>query len=226
MFLPGVRELVKPQWVAIVEELKWSGGMAVPGLAKALGMSYMGVKQHCLKLVECGYVESWRLPRERVGRPEVMYRLTGKADGLFPQAGVEVTLGLLEGAARLFGDAAPERLMHQYLRVQRDAWWPRLQRLKSLVERATRLAELRARSGCLNRCTYDAAGGFRIEELHHPLRPVFERWPGVQTVELRLLEELLGTRVVRRQTGGGRGGPLRVVYEVPTLGRKQPATEG
>lgn len=220
MFLPGVRELVKPQWVGIVEELKWHGGMAVPALAEALGLSYMGVKQHCVKLMECGYVESWRVPRARVGRPEVMYRLTAKADGLFPQAGAGVTMGVLEAAGRLFGETAPERLLHQFLRAQRDDWWPRLQRLKSVVERATKLVELRARGGCLNRCCYDAEGGFRIEELHHPLRSLFERWPSAQTVEHRLLEELLGAKLTRREIGGGRGGPLRVVFEIPTLGRK------
>jgi predicted ArsR family transcriptional regulator len=220
MILPGVRELIKPQWVAIIEVLKADGGMAVPELAAAIGMSYMGTKQHCLKLVACGYLECWRVPRTRIGRPELMYRLTPKADELFPQVGAEVTLALLEAAGRMFGETAPERIMHRYLQQQRDAWWPRLQRLKSLVERATKLAELRGRGGCLNRCCYDAEGGFRIEEFHHPLQPVFQRWPGTRGIELRMLEEMLGTKVTRRETAGGRGGPARVVFEIPTLGRK------
>ena len=93
-----------------VMELKRTGGMAVPALAELIGMSYMGTKQHCLKLVETGYVESWRVPRVRVGRPEVLYRLTRRAEGLFPFAGVEVTMGLLEAAESLLSESfAPAR---------------------------------------------------------------------------------------------------------------------
>jgi hypothetical protein len=38
---------------------------------------------------------------------------------------------------------------------------------------------------------------------------------------LRLMEELLGTRVLRREVPGGRGGPARIDYEVMTLGRTE-----
>ena len=220
MFLPGVRELVKPQWVAVLEELKRSGGMSVPDLAERMGMSYMGGKQHCLKLAELGYLESWRVPRVKVGRPEIMYRLTRKADGLFPFAGLEVTVGLLVAAAKLFGSTAPDKLLQQFLMAQRDEWLPKLARAQSLVERATKLADLRVRAGCLCRCAFDAEHGFRIEEFHHPMRPVFERWPAGWAIELRMIEEILGTRVLRREVAGGRAGPARVDYEVATLGRR------
>jgi predicted ArsR family transcriptional regulator len=220
MFLPGVRELVKPQWVAVLEELKQRGGMSVPALAEVIGMSYMGIKQHCLKLAELGYLESWRVPRVKVGRPEIMYRLTRKADGLFPYAGLEVSVGLLEAAARLFGPTAPAKLLQQLLMAQRDEWLPKLSRAESLVERATKLADMRARAGCLSRCRYDADRGFRIEEFHHPLRPIFERWPAAQAMELRMMQEMLGSRVERREVAGGRAGPARVDYEVVTLGTR------
>jgi predicted ArsR family transcriptional regulator len=220
MFLPGVRELVKPQWVVILEELKRSGGMPVPALAEVIGMSYMGTKQHCLKLAGTGYLESWRVPRVKVGRPEILYRLTRKAEGLFPFAGVEVTVGLLEAAEKMFGATAPDKLLQQVLIQQRDEWMPKLGRSKSLVERATKLADLRAKAGSLSRCHYDQERGFLIEEFHHPLRPVFERWPSARAIELRLMEEMLGTRVVRREVPGGRAGPARVEYEVATLGKR------
>ena len=38
-------------------------------------------------------------------------------------------------------------------------------------------------------------------------------------MELRMMEEMLGTRVLRREVPGGRAGPARVDYEVVTLGR-------
>jgi predicted ArsR family transcriptional regulator len=124
MFLPGFRDLVKEGWVKILEELKVSGGLPVPELSRRLGGSYMGMKDQCDRLVKMGYLERWRLPRQEVGRPEIMYRLAAKADAIFPQAGVSLSLELLEAARSLFGDAAPERLLMQYFGQLRERWSP------------------------------------------------------------------------------------------------------
>jgi len=221
MFSPGVRELIRPQWVKLVEELKRTGGSAVPALAEVIGMSYMGTKQHCEALKKAGYVESWRVPRTQVGRPEVLYRLTPKADALFPGPAVSVLLGMLEAARALYGDMAPERLLRQHFEQQRSAWLAKVQRGKSLVERATRLADLREKEGCVNRCRFDSTRGFRIEELHHPLRSVFAAYPRAALIELRMIEELLVAKVTRREVAGGRGGPARVDFEIATLGVKE-----
>lgn len=221
MFLKGFRELVKEPWVKILGELKFSGGLPVPELCRRLGGSYMGIKDQCEALRKRGYVETWRVPRTGVGRPEIMYRLAPKADGLFPEAGLELSMGMLESARRLFGDTAPERMLLDYFQALREDWQPRLQRAKSLVEKATILSSLREKIGCFSRCKYDADRGFRIEEFHHPMRAVFEAYPNAVQFEVRMMEELLGTRVVRKEIPGGRGGPARVDYEVATLGVRE-----
>lgn len=218
MFLPGVRDLAKPQWIAVIEALKFSGQMPVTTLAARIGASYMATKQYCEDLHRLGYLERLRAPRREVGRPEVFYRLAARADGLFPQAGVTLTLELLDHVAQLFGENAPDRLLYQYFERLRERWQPRLSRAKSLVERATLLAGLREHHGSFSRCHYDAAKGFRIEEYHHPLTPIFQRYPRAIGMELRLMEGLLGTPVVRREVAGGPHGPARVDYEIATLG--------
>ena len=218
MFLPGFRDLVKEGWVKILDELKLSGGLPVPELSRRLETSYMGMKDQCDKLVALGYLERWRLPRQEVGRPEIMYRLTAKADAVFPQAGVSLSLDLLEAARVLFGETAPERMLLNYFERLRERWMPKLIKAKSLVERATLLSSLREKEGCFGRCKYDVARGFRIEEYHHPLQAVFAVYPGAVNLELRMMEDLLGSRIVRREIPGGRGGPARIDYEVATLG--------
>ena len=60
--------------------------------------------------------------------------------------------------------------------------------------------------------------GFRIEEYHHPLQQVYERYPRAILMEVRMLEQLLGTKVHRREIPGSKGIPSRVDYEVSTLG--------
>lgn len=221
MFVPGFRELVKEGWVKVIEELKVSGGLPVSELSRRLGTSYMGMKDQCDRLVKMGYLERWRLPRQEVGRPEIMYRLAPKAEAIFPQAGVSLSLDLLEAARALFGDTAPERLLLQYFGQLREQWRPKLSKAKSLVERATLLSALREKEGCFGRCKYDPAKGFRIEEYHHPLQAVFAVYPNAINLELRMMEELLASRVTRREIPGGRGGPARIDYEVATLGVRE-----
>lgn len=218
MFVNGFRDLVKPQWVNLIEELKRAGGLSVPELQRRLGGSYMGLKDQCEALRKRGYVEKWRRPRKDVGRPEITYRLTPKSDGLLPDVGVRTLLDVLEGARQMFGDTAPERLLLLYFQTLRDRWRPRLAKAKSLVEKATLLASLRQEIGCFCRCHYDPDDGFRIEEFHHPLRELYAEFPNARQFELRSMEELLGTRIVRREIPGGPAGPARIDYEIATLG--------
>lgn len=218
MFLPGFRDLVKPQWVAVIGELKVSGGLPVSELARRLEASYMAVKQYCTDLQELGYLERKRVPRTEVGRPEIFYRLTAKADALFPQAGVALTLDILEAVKALFGATAPDRLLFQHFQQRLEHWKPKLAKAKSLVEKATLLADLREKDGCHCRCKYDADRGFRIEEYHNPLLAVFERYPYAVQLELKTLEQALGTKIARREVPGGKAGPARVDYEIATLG--------
>jgi predicted ArsR family transcriptional regulator len=46
MLLPVFQDLVKPQWRAVLEQLKLSGGSPVSELAGRVGVSYMAAKQH------------------------------------------------------------------------------------------------------------------------------------------------------------------------------------
>ena len=57
-----------------------------------------------------------------------------------------------------------------------------------------------------------------FEEYHQPLQPIFAKYPRAISMELRLLEALLGTRVTRREIRAGRHGPARIDFEVATLG--------
>ncbi|MEI6178419.1 MAG: winged helix-turn-helix transcriptional regulator [Verrucomicrobiota bacterium] len=218
MFLPGYKDLVKPQWIATLEELKLTGELPVSELSRRLKLSYMAVKQYCEALKKLGYLERSRAPRVQVGRPEIFYRLAPKADLLFPQAGIGFAQDLLENLKGLFGESAPERLIYQYFQHLQGRWTPRLAKAKTLIEKATVLAGLRTQEGCFVRCQYDLEKGLRIEEYHHPLWPVLAKYPRAVGMETRLFEALLGCRVTRREIHAGRHGPARVDFEVATLG--------
>lgn len=210
MFHPAVHDLVKPQWLAVLARLKTSGGMSVPELCRDTDGSYMTIKAHCEELTERGYLIRTRLPRTGTGRPEILYSLAARADSLFAEPGTAFALDLLAEARLLYGDIAPERILHQWFQKRADAWKPALASKKSLAARATKLASLRTAGGWHSACENDP---LRLIDYHHPLQRLFETHPRAIVIEHRMLETLLGTRIVRREESGGRQGMPILVYE-------------
>jgi len=217
MFSQAFRDVCKPSFLAIIGELKRAGGLAIPELAKALDMSYMGVKQHCVNLEKLGYLKIWRVPRDQVGRPQKLYQLTSKCDDLFPDGGAALVIDLLEGVRVSFGEVAPEKLLFRYFENKRDEWIRAVRPGKSLVEKATRFADARMRSGHFCNCSYSTEEGFIIEEYHHPLHLIFKEYASLLNLETRMIEQTLGTKVVRSVKKGSQ--VVRcTVYHISTLG--------
>jgi len=216
MFPTAFRDLAKPQVLGIIGAVKTANGITIPKLAEELNLSYMGVKKHCVKLEDQGYIKSWRIPREGVGRPQKLYTLTAKCDELFPDTGIEVVINVLEGVKEFFGESSPEKLFFHHYEKQREQWAKSISKGSSLVEKATRLADLRAKSGCFSRCKYDNEHGFRIEEYHHPMKQLFKLYPNLIKLEVRMMEQLLGSAVSRKELSLSKGGNL-VIYQIGTL---------
>ena len=223
MFSQALRDIARPTYADILEALKRSDGMAVSELAKELKMSYMGVKQHCVNLEKKGYLKTWRVPRTQVGRPEKLYRLTEACNDLFPQAGTSLTLNLLQGVKQLYGESAPEKMLFHHFEDQRQRWSERMRGISSLAEKATKLAELRDSEGCFSKCTYEANEGLRIEEYHHPMSAIYEVYPNAVRMEVQMMEQLLGTRMARKNIDAGKGREL-IIYDISSLG--SPAERG
>ncbi len=218
MLLPVFQDLIKPQWRKVLVELKLAGSLSVSDLSRSVDASYMAVKQQCEELKKLGYLGRTRVPRTEVGRPEIFYRLTDKADALFPQAGVSFTLDLLGELKQNYGESFPDKLLFHFFGKQELVWRKKLEKCQSLVEKATKLAALRLKAGCFGQCKYDPEAGFRMEEYHNPLQRIFEQYPRAIAMEHRMVEQLLGTQVVRRELPGSGSVPPRVIFEIPTLG--------
>jgi predicted ArsR family transcriptional regulator len=214
MLLPVFQDLIKPQWRAVLEQLKLSGGLPVSELARQVDASYMAVKQHCEELKKLGYLDRSRVPRTAVGRPEIFYSLGVKADGLFPQAGTAFTVELLEELKGLLGESTPDKVLFQHFQNQGDRWQPLVSKGTTLAERIAKLVALRQKEGCFIRVQPEEAGIILIEEFHNPLQRLFEKYPRAVAMEQRMIEGLLGSRVIRRELEGGRAGQPRVVFEV------------
>ncbi len=198
MFLNAFHDLLKPQWLNVLMQLKISGGMAVSDLAKEIGGSYMTVKQHCEDLTKHGYLIRIRVPRTEIGRPEIFYRLAEKADAMFPAIPSSFSIQMLEHARTLFGETAPEKLLYQYFQEQETYWKTRISQGTTLLYRAGLFVKLRSKEGLFMRCIYDeATEKITLREFHHPLRQIFEKFPRAVAMEHRAMEEALGVKISR-----------------------------
>lgn len=212
MFKKTLRDLSRPHWYDIIELVKRSTGLSVPELAKELKMSYMGVKKHCVALEKLGYLDTWRRPKV-VGRPEKLYRLTEKANGIFPEIGSEVTLSLLEAAGQFDANAA-EKLLFAHFHGQTLLLAKKVKG-HSVADKASSLAKLRDQAGHVSECVYDREDGLQIVECHNPLQPIFDRFPTAERMEEQMFERLIGAAVERSLTKVS--GLRRYVFVIETL---------
>ena len=198
-------DIGKSPRLQIVHRLKRSSGLSVSELSHELGLSYMGIKQHCLDLEKQGYLVSARKPHpvNKVGRPQLIYTLTPKAHELYPNASNHITLELLNATETLYGPTAPEKLL--FLSFQSKAEHYRQQIPEgSLARRAARLSSLREAEGYMPELR-ELGGRFTIIEHHSPIAELHQAHPAL----LHRLEQELYTQVldtcVRRETDTSKG---------------------
>lgn len=203
-----LNEIGRTQRLGVLHELKRSNGLPVKELARRLGMSYMGVKQHCLDLQRDGYLDTWRNPKP-VGRPEMLYRLTRKSHELFPVQSHEMLLQVLAAARQLFGPTAPAKLLFVHFREKTESYRARL-RGETIEERAKWFARLRDREGCMTELS--AGPPLRLVERHSPIADLFTTFPEAEGMERELFERVLGAKV--RREAKITGGLYECVFEV------------
>jgi predicted ArsR family transcriptional regulator len=192
-------EIGRTQRLEILNSLKRSKGLSVNELVRRMKMSYMGIKQHCLTLQRDGYLDTWRRP-QKMGRPEMVYRLTRRTHDLFQSDSNQFTLELLKSIQESYGPNAPEKLLYNVFERKTSA-------LKSKVkgdtveERAKWLTRVRDSEGYMSQfMTEEKEGGTQILECHTPILNLIDRYPIIGRLEQDLFEAVLGTNVRREET--------------------------
>ena len=157
-------EIGRKQRLELLHALRRSGsaGLSVKALAAQFGMSYMGIKQHCLRLEKDGYLETERRHKE-LGRPELIYRLSPRAYGLINtslpdsqagkgppgnHSGGRLVLELLAAVRHTYGASAPEKLLFALFHRRAEDYATQLPPAAfPLADRAAALARLRDADG-------------------------------------------------------------------------------
>jgi len=187
-------------------------GMSVKALSSELGMSYMGVKAHCIALTSSGYLTTWRQPSVK-GRPLMLYRLTESGEHLFAESGQDLAVELLGEAAGLFGATAPQKLLMMHFRKLATGY-------RGLIDSEDGLGKVRAfvriRDAEGRISTLHEGQTLEIRECHNPLSSVMRNYSGATAMEESMVAEVLGIPVRRREEGGA------VVFSLGPDGLKMP----
>jgi predicted ArsR family transcriptional regulator len=149
-----------------------------------------------------GLLETRREPKPAgvTGRPRLRYHLTARAHGLFPEASNPLTIEILEATKKLFGPAAPEKLLLVVWQQKTAALAARMIG-ESLAERTGALARLRDLEGHM--AAVEAGDDLRIIEHHCPFLDVLRAYPLVAKLETDLFQRLLAAPVRREEVLAG-----------------------
>ena len=191
-----IAEIGRTQRLLIINTLKRSRGMSVNELVEKMKMSYMGIKQHCLTLERDGYLDTWRRP-QKMGRPEMVYRLTRRSHDLFQADSHQFTLDLLKSVQEIYGSNAAEKLLFNIFEKKTAALKAKAKG-DTVTDRAKWLARVRDGEGYMAQFTNGEEDGSKILECHSPIMNLLDRYPIVGRFEQDMFEAVLGTRV-RRQ---------------------------
>ena len=192
-------EIGRTQRLEILNTLKRTRGLSVNELVAKMKMSYMGIKQHCLTLERDGYLDTWRRP-QKMGRPEMVYRLTRRTHDLFPCDSNDLTLQLLKSVGEIYGPNAEEKLLFSVFERKTTALKAKVKG-EDVAERAKWLAKQRESEGFMSQfVTDDKEGGPQILECHSPIMNLLDRYPIIARLEQDLVEGVLGVPVRREET--------------------------
>ena len=183
----------------VLELIKRSGETGVKALSSELGMSYMGVKAHCVALASAGYLTTWRQPSGK-GRPLMLYRLTESGEQLFSEAGHDLAIGLLGEAAALFGATAPQKLLMMHFRSLATRYCG-LITAEDPGARLLAFVRIRDTEGRMS-LVEEFGSGPVIRESHNPLAALMREYPAAKSMEENMVAEVLDVSVRRCEEGG------------------------
>jgi predicted ArsR family transcriptional regulator len=187
----------------------------VAELARTLGMTEAGVRQHLDALAENGLVVSRTRPGEGRGRPPTIWTLTDLAQDLFPDRHDDLTIDLISAVRAALGDDGLQRVIDARTEQQRAAYLKSIPKRASLRARADALARVRAEEGYVAEVVDDPdSDGVILVEHHCPICTAASACAGLCTSELELFREVMGDGVRVERTQHLLSGDRRCAYRM------------
>ena len=179
--------------------LKSRGPQATSALARALGITVVGIRQHLAKLHAEGLV-AFDDQAGEIGRPKRFWRLTTKGHGRFPDTHGDLTVNLIGGIRSVFGEEGLDRLIAVRQKSAVEAYRRALEPCSGLEDRIRTVARLRTEEGYMAEFEAEPDGSFLLIENHCPICAAAKTCQGFCRSELELFRAAFGTEaLVMRQ---------------------------
>lgn len=182
---------------ALLWHLKRHGEMTVAKLSELLNVTEMAVRRHLTHLQSNGLVES-RLVKQTRGRPNYFYRLGKQASALFPSGTSNLAKDLLQVIEAETGAQGVADLLKKRNDMLVKKLKERLEN-KGLGERIAEVAKFFSDEGYMTEWEKLPDGDFVMYQKNCALHELANEFRQVCALEPKLIEELLGTKITRKQ---------------------------
>lgn len=182
---------------AVLFYLKRRSEMTVADLCTVLGITSMAVRRHLVGLQKEGLIEC-RLVRQSRGRPTYKYRLTAKAESLFPSALNNLAFELLDAVFEARGHEGVMDLLKLRQEALLRKFGPCMQAL-DLEARVKEVCKIFSDNGYMTEWSQLPDGKFLIYQQHCAVHSLASQYKQICVLETQLIEQLLGVGVLRQQ---------------------------
>ena len=194
----------------IVQQLRARGASGADELAEALGVTRQCVRKHLDVLEREGYVEHAAARGDR-GRPAHVFRLTAKAEELFPKRYDLFAKSVLRQIGEVWGERGLDAVFCGCATEMVEGLRPQLEGL-GFDARILRLTELLRETGYEAEAERLADGSYLLTEWNCPQAELAREYRQLCDRELTVYRELLDTEVLRESRIAG--GASRCAYKV------------
>lgn len=180
----------------ILDHLKRLGRATIPELAERLELNVETVRGHLRVLGKERWVRRAGERRRGRGRPEILYELESRSEGLFPNRESRILRDLVRHLQQAGQGDEVDRFFDGWVERRREDALARVEGLEG-EERLERVAEILTEQGFMAEIRRDAEGGTSLRLCHCPMRGVVDVTRAPCRAELGFVRELLGERLAR-----------------------------
>jgi predicted ArsR family transcriptional regulator len=198
---------------AILKFLKMEGATEAAKIAQRLRLTTMAVRQHLYELQEQDIVAAEERPVP-LGRPAKYWRLTRKADRLFPEAYAELSVALIDAVGNAFGEGGLNQVLEARYKTQLMQYRQRIPSSLPLKEKLKRLADIRTKEGYMAVVKPESSGSFLLIENHCPICAAASVCKGFCSTEMDLFRSVLGPAITVERVEHIISGQRRCAYRI------------
>jgi predicted ArsR family transcriptional regulator len=181
----------------IIEYLHRNGEATIRDLAKTVGLTATGVRQHLATLAREGLVAAEET-HGKIGRPALVYSLTAAGAALFPSRYDDLSNLLLEQIKTIAGSQGLQTVLMRVAARSAEPYERRVQN-RTLPDRVAEAAAIINERGSVADFAAAADGAYLIHQHTCPFPNVAKANSGVCALEVEFVRRLTGadTRLVR-----------------------------